>query len=45
MKKIYKKIVQWLKGFRVIELMAINILILVFAVGVTILNIVIRILE
>lgn len=45
MKKVYKKLVQWLEGFRVIELMAINILIMAFAVGVTILNIVIRILE
>lgn len=44
MKKMYKKIVQWLEGVRVIELTAINIMIITIAIVITVLNIAIRIL-
>ncbi len=41
---MYKKIVQWLEGVRVIELTAINIMIITIAIVITVLNIAIRIL-
>lgn len=41
---MYKKIVQWLEGVRVIEITAINIMIITIAIVITVLNIAIRIL-
>lgn len=45
MKLIYKKIVQWLESVKIIELTAINIMIITIAILITVLNIAIKMLK